>query len=127
MTILPPYTSLGSQNCILDELHWDISRAPETATHIDGNVVLSTKVFSGPVKLLLPDRYYDIGEEEREGSPADEVEICVDGGSLNDILLAIQQQVGKMDAAAGKHQHGDKLLFEGLQRHNDQAWGVNIC
>ena len=126
--ILPPYTSLGSQDCILDELDWNISKAPETATHMDGNnVILSKKVFSGPVKLLLPNRYLEIGEEEWEESPADEVEIRVDGGSLYDILLAIQQQVGKMDAAAGEHQHGDKLLFEGLQRLNDQTWGVDIC
>lgn len=62
-----------------------------------------------------------------EENSVDDVEVCVDGGSLYDILLAIQQQIGKMDAAVGKQQHGDKLEFEVLQRHNGQTWGVKIC
>lgn len=102
----------------------------ETATHIEENAVLSKKVFAGNVKLLLPNRYYDIeeeeeAEEEEENNHAvDEVEICVNGGY---ILLTIQQEIVEMGASAGKHQHSDKLLFEGLQRHKDQTWGVNIC
>ncbi|KAM3550501.1 hypothetical protein ARSEF4850_008312 [Beauveria asiatica] len=125
--IRPPYTSRRSRNFILDELDWDISNAPDTATHYGEKVDLSTRMFAGPVTLSLPNRYYDdISQEDKSGFTAiEDFEIRVDGGSLRDILLAIQQENERMDAAAGeKHMHGDKLYFEGLLRHDDHFWFV---
>ncbi|KAK8148636.1 hypothetical protein G3M48_009556 [Beauveria asiatica] len=127
--IRPPYTSRRSRILILDELDWNISEAPDTATHYGEEVDLSTRIFAGPVTLSLPNRYWDIlQEDESEFTAIEYFEIRVDGGSLRDILLAIQQENERMDAAAGeKHIHGDKLYFEGLQRHDEHTWWVNTA
>ncbi|KAJ3486680.1 hypothetical protein NLG97_g6568 [Lecanicillium saksenae] len=131
--ILPPYTSLenllGTRSCILDELEWTITTAPGTARHNDKTVVLSKQIFKDSVKLIMPNRYRDIGEE-RSGvtdvDAVDVVEIDVVGKTLHDILLSVWQRSQNMDEAAGRYRHGDKTVFEGLQQLKEHTWLVNI-